>query len=121
MKAYKGYVGSIEFSEEDMVFHGRILGINDIVTFEAETPKGLVEAFHDSVDDYLDWCAELGHAPEKPHSGRILVRVPPELHGRASAIASRRSVSLNQWIAEAIEDAAARDLEDGNTVIRAAD
>lgn len=117
MKEYRGYLGSVEFSEDDMVFHGRLLGINDVVTFEAETPRELVKAFHDSVDDYLEWCAELGHEPNKPHSGRILVRVPPALHGKASAVAASRSVSLNQWITEAIEDAAARDLADGNTMI----
>ena len=111
MKPYKGYVGTVEFDEDDLVFHGRIAGIRDVVTFEAETARDLVAAFHDSVDDYLAFCAEEGQEPQKPFSGRLLLRVPPELHGRISNAAARRSRSVNQWIAEALDEASGRELE----------
>ncbi|MDX8469230.1 type II toxin-antitoxin system HicB family antitoxin [Mesorhizobium sp. VK23B] len=74
MKLYKGYPGSIEFDEEDMVFHGRILGIRDIITFEAETAEELVKAFHDSVDDYLAVCKERGVDPQKPYLDKLALR-----------------------------------------------
>ncbi|WP_292425649.1 type II toxin-antitoxin system HicB family antitoxin [Mesorhizobium sp.] len=74
MKLYKGYAGSIEFDEQDMVFHGRILGIRDIFTFESETAEELVKAFHDSVDDYLAFCKERGVDPQKPYSDKLALR-----------------------------------------------
>lgn len=103
MKSYKGYSGTVEFSEEDMVFHGKIIGIDGLVTFEATTAEGLVQAFHESVDDYLDMCERAGRAPQKPFSGKLALRMSPELHGRLSAAAARSAKSLNQWIVDALE------------------
>ena len=66
LKEYRGYEGSIEFCEESKVFHGELLGINDMVTFEADQLEDLERAFHEMVDDYLDWCKADGHEPKKP-------------------------------------------------------
>lgn len=111
MKAYKGYVGTIEFDEDDLVFHGRLAGIRDIVTFEADTARDLVQAFHDSVDDYLEFCAERDHSPQKPFSGKLLLRLSPDLHGRVTSAAARRASSVNQWIADTLAEAAERELD----------
>ena len=117
MKPYKGYTGSVEFDEDDMVFHGSLAGIDDIVTFEAETAEGLVSAFHDSVDDYIAWCKRDGAEPQKPFSGRLLVRVPPELHSRITDTANRRAKSINQWITDTLDEAIRRDPDAQSSMI----
>lgn len=106
MKAYKSYIGAVEFDEDDLVFHGRIDGIHDIVTFEAEAAAELVKAFHESVDDYLAYCAERGRQPEKPYSGKLALRMKPDVHARADQAARRSGKSLNQWIADTVAEAA---------------
>lgn len=118
MKLYKGYSGSIEFDDEDLVFHGRILGIRDIVTFEAVTAQDLVQAFHDSVDDYLNFCAERGQPPQKPYSGKLALRTTPEIHALLTQAASIKGKSVNQWISDALADVAQRELAEGSTKVR---
>ncbi|GLQ37473.1 antitoxin HicB [Rhizobium albus] len=115
MKPYKGYVGTIEFDEEGLVFHGRLVGIRDIVTFEAETAQGLVQAFRDSVDDYLEFCNQKSKEPQKPFSGHVSLRMDPELHRRAVEAAATQAKSLNQWIADAIADATRNGTGEGQT------
>lgn len=63
---YKGYSARPEYSAEDQVFYGRILGIDDLVNFESENAEGLEEEFHKAVDDYLEFCAEIGKQPQMP-------------------------------------------------------
>lgn len=118
MKLYKGYAGSIEFDDDDMVFHGRVLGIRDIVTFEAETASDLVKAFHDSVDDYLAFYAERGIEPEKPYSGKLAFRTTPEIHALLSKAAANDGKSINQWMSDTLADAARQTMEDGSTKVR---
>lgn len=118
MKLYKGYSGSIEFDDEDMVFHGRVLGLRDIVTFEAETAEELVKAFHDSVDDYLDFCRERGIEPQKPYSGKLALRTTPEIHALLGKAASMDGKSVNQWVSDTLADAARRRIADGSTRIQ---
>jgi predicted HicB family RNase H-like nuclease len=101
---YKGYIGSVEFDEESRVLHGRIQNIRDVVSYEADTASQLIEEFHKSVDDYLAWCRELGQDPEKPFSGNLAVRIPPELHEKLSAEATRLGESMNSLITEAIKE-----------------
>ena len=84
---YKDYTARIEFDETSETFHGRIEGIRDIVTFEGGSVAELKKAFHDSVDDYLEWATEEGFTPERPYSGRLMLRLPPDLHRRAAALA----------------------------------
>ena len=113
MKLYKGYSGSIEFDDDDMVFHGRVLGIRDVVTFEAESAEELVRAFHDSVDDYLEFCTSRGEAPQKPYSGKLALRTTPEIHALLSKAAAQDGKSINQWISDVLADVAKKRVDDG--------
>lgn len=103
---YKGYAARIEYSEEDGCFVGHLVGIRSIVGFDGKSVAELRKQFRVAVDHYLEASAKLGQAPEKPFSGRMMLRVPPSLHARASAAAEVQGVSLNQWAARALERAA---------------
>lgn len=101
MLEYKGYVGTVE--ADDGIFHGRVAGLRDVITFEGASFVEVEQAFRDSVDDSLAFCAECGEAPDRPHSGKILLRLSPQAHRRAALRAQAEGVSLNQWIARRIE------------------
>ena len=96
----KGYTAKIDLDEEGGFFHGEILGIVDVITFQGKTVPQLRKAFRESVDDYLEFCKERGEEPDKPHSGRFVVRLEPELHRKVSIAAKMSGKSLNQWIVE---------------------
>ena len=100
---YKGYFGSIEISVEDEVLYGKILFVNDLITYESENPKELKAAFEEAVDDYLDYCNQCGKEPEKPFRGVFNVRITPELHRQAAHKALKMGVTLNQFVANAIK------------------
>ena len=102
---YKDYVGSVEFSEEDAVFHGKIAGIKALISFEGDSVRTITEDFHQAVDEYLKSCAEDGREPEKPFKGSFNVRIGTELHRKAALAASARGVSLNTLVEEAIRQA----------------
>lgn len=99
---YKGYSARVTFDDDAMIFHGEVDGIADVVTFQADTAEGLVQSFHNSVDDYLDFCAEKGRPPAKPFSGNFMVRAGSELHRAVSLAASRRNMNANQWVLAAL-------------------
>ena len=101
---YKDYVASVAFDEDANVFYGEVINIRDVITFEGETVNQLRQAFHDSVDDYLDFCSERGESPEEPYSGELVVRIEPELHKRAATEAFKRGVSMDSLIGEALSD-----------------
>lgn len=101
--SYRGYAARIEYSDEDGCFVGHIAGIRDVVGFHAESVSELRAAFHEAVDDYLEISERLGRPPQKPYSGKLMVRVSPELHARAAMRAEAAGKSLNQWAAEALE------------------
>lgn len=103
MLEYKGYTGIVE--AEDGVFAGRVIGLRDVVTFEGRSFTEVEQAFRDSIDDYLAFCAERGEPPDRPYSGKIPLRVSPETHRRAAMRAAAEGISLNQWIALRIESA----------------
>ena len=103
---YKGYAARIEFDADDRIFVGRLAGIRDIVVFHGTTVAELESAFHESVDDYLDACAELGQTPGRPASGKLMLRVPPEVHQGALRAAELAGTSLNQWATEVLRQAA---------------
>jgi predicted HicB family RNase H-like nuclease len=103
---YKGYTARVEYDERDNLFVGRILGIRSIISFHGETVGELRAAFEPSVTDYLADCKEQGIHPEKPASGKLLLRVPPEVHGRALVAAQAAGKSLNQWATEVLDHAA---------------
>lgn len=102
---YKSYAATIEYSDEDSCFIGHIAGIQDVVGFHAESVNELRTAFHEAVDDYLATCEKLGRSPQKPYSGRLMLRVPPEVHARAAMMAKAHGMSLNQWAAEVLSKA----------------
>lgn len=104
---YSGYQAIVEFDAEDRVFHGRVAGLRDVVTFAGESVAELEQAFRESVDDYLALCQARGEAPDKPMSGEFMVRIDPELHRQAALAAQRAGKSLNKWVAEAIRHEAA--------------
>ena len=103
MMEYKEYIGKVEFDDEANIFHGEVVGIRDVITFQGENVRELRRAFEESVDDYLAFCAERGEKPDKPCSGKFLVRLSPELHRHAAMLAKVRGESLNALVAEAIE------------------
>ena len=103
---YNGYSARVEFDAEDRIFVGHIAGIRDIVGFHGASVDELEAAFRESVEDYLAACKKLKQAPDKPYSGRVMLRLPPDLHARASAAAQVTGMSFNQWAARALEHAA---------------
>ncbi len=106
MMEHKSYTGKVEFDDESGVFHGEVINLRDVVTFEGKTVAELRKAFRDSVDDYLAFCAERNESPEKPYSGRFVVRVDPSLHKAIAARAKLQNKSLNAWLHDVLEDAA---------------
>ena len=107
MIQYKGYVGSAEFDADAEIFHGEVLGIRDVVTFEGHSVRELTRAFRDSVDDYLQFCAERGEKPDKAYSGKFVVRIGPDLHRRMSVVARTSKMSINTLVANCLEAAVA--------------
>lgn len=103
---HKGYTARIEFDERDGIFTGRILGVRVIISFHGETVAELRANFEAAVDDYLDDCIAQGVTPEKPASGNLMLRVPPEVHGAVMVAAQAAGKSLNQWAAEVLKNAA---------------
>lgn len=102
---YKGYIGSVEFSEKDMIFYGKILGLKKgAYGFEGQDVKELIEDFHNAVDDYLDSCAEMDVEAEKPFSGKFNLRIPPELHKDIAISAAAHNMSLNQYVTDILEN-----------------
>ena len=99
---YKGYLGSVEFSEKDKVFYGKAMGIRSLISYEGTTAQELLDDFHSAVDDYLALCAEEGITPEIAYKGSFNVRISPELHRQAVVFASSHQMSLNSFIESAI-------------------
>lgn len=104
--SFKGYTARIEFDERDSIFVGRVLGLHQIISFHGETVAELRHAFEDAVEDFLQDCKEQGIKPEKPASGKLMLRVPPEVHGAALVAAQASGKSLNQWATEVLKIAA---------------
>lgn len=100
---YKGFQGSVEFSLENNLLFGKILHIEDLVSFEADDIKGLQASFEESVEDYLKTCEELGVVPDKPYSGTLNVRIGPALHRQAARQAAAEEKSINDLIREAVD------------------
>lgn len=103
MMEYKGYIGRVEFDADANMLHGEVLGIRDVVTFQADSVPELQKAFRESVDDYLAFCKSRGETPDKPLSGKFVVRINPDLHRRLSLAAARTKKSLNAFVAEQLQ------------------
>ncbi len=106
MMQYKGYYAKTSIDEDAKLIHGELNGLRSVITFQGRSVEEAEAAFHDSVDDYLDWCATRGKEPEKPFSGRFNVRVDPDLHAKAAVAAARLGISLNRFVEKALEDEA---------------
>lgn len=103
---YKGYSASMTFDPEDKVIVGRVLDIDDIIIFHAESVPAFEAAFHEALNDYIAACKKLKSAPEKPASGKIMLRIAPTVHAAAIKAAAKSGVSLNKWAEQALGSAA---------------
>lgn len=99
---YKGYSCRPEYSVDDHIFFGKILGIRDTVYFQSDSAKDIEREFHEAVDDYLEFCKEIGKEPQREYSGLFNVRIPPELHKEISLLAQAEGVTLNKAVEQAI-------------------
>ena len=106
---YRDYIGSVEFSEDDGIFFGRVQGIRALISYEGENAEVLVEDFHSAVDDYLDMCAEQGIEPEKAYKGSFNVRLTQDLHRRLASYALAKNISLNRLVEEALQEYVVRE------------
>lgn len=106
MMTYKGYTASIEVDVEAGILFGRVLDINDVVTFKGKTVEEARKEFQNSVDDYLAFCEELGEEPDKPFSGKLPFRTTPEHHRKIFIAAKKSGKSINSWMDEVLTDAA---------------
>jgi len=95
---YKGYIGKIELDTTAEIFHGEVTNLRDVVTFQGESVKELRKALEDSVEDYLEFCAERSEEPERPFSGKFLIRTTPTVHRELSTYARRKQLSLNSLV-----------------------
>ncbi len=103
---YKGYIGSVEFSDEDNSLFGRVLDLPDdtLISYEGETVSELRDDFHGAVDDYLALCEREGREPRKSYSGSLNIRLTPDIHSRVAALARQAGISINAFIRKAVEN-----------------
>ncbi|GGC87237.1 type II toxin-antitoxin system HicB family antitoxin [Halopseudomonas salina] len=100
---HKGFQGSVDFSIEDGIVHGKILHIADMITYDADSVPELVKAFEEAVDDYLETCEAIGKKPDKPFSGTFNVRIGAPLHMAVAKTAAREDKSVNEFVREALD------------------
>ncbi len=99
---YRGYCASLTFDIEDKIIVGRVLDIDDILAFHGESVAEFERNFHGVVDDYIAACAQLGSLPERPASGKLMLRVAPAVHAAALKAAAHGGISLNKWAEQAL-------------------
>ncbi|EDY82625.1 HicB family [Verrucomicrobiia bacterium DG1235] len=99
---YKGYVGTVQFDEEAEIFHGEVINMRDVVTFQGDTVEGLKKEFQLSIDDYLEFCSARDEEPDKPFSGKLTLRLDPDLHRSLFIRSKKENKSLNNWIVDAL-------------------
>ena len=104
---YKGYIGSIEFSEEDALFFGKVMGIRSLISYEGKNADELISDFHSAVDDYIAVCEAEGREPEKAYKGSFNIRISPELHKQLVVCATSRQMSLNSFVENALRKSVA--------------
>ena len=108
MMKYKNYAARVEYDQEDRIFVGRVAGIQDIVSFHGKTVDELEQAFHESIDHYLEVSERTGRPAQKPYSGNLMLRIAPELHASVATVAQLQGKSINQWASEILSKAATR-------------
>lgn len=100
---YKNYSARVTFDAENELLHGEVLGMRDVITFQAPSIDALKREFRASVDEYLAWCEELGQEPDRAYSGKYLVRMTPELHRNVALAAEREGTSINAFVVSCLE------------------
>ena len=100
---YKGYTAHIEYNEDAKILFGKVLDIKDVITFKSKSPDEIENEFHLSIDDYLEWCEELGEEPAKVFSGKLPYRTTPETHRQIFLAAEKAHKSINAWMDEALK------------------
>ena len=108
MMEYKGYHADVQYSDEDKLFVGEVIGINDKLAFHGSSVSELEMLFHQSIDNYLEICEEFGKKPEKEYRGQFNVRIPSDLHKEAVLCARKQRMSLNEFVTSAIADECAK-------------
>ena len=103
MMEYKGYIGKVEIDDEVGILYGEVINVRDVITFEGASVDEIQKAFQESVDDYLAFCAKRNESPEKPFSGKFVLRLPAELHRKAYIQAKLAHKSLNGWVTEVLQ------------------
>jgi predicted HicB family RNase H-like nuclease len=103
MLKYKEYFGDVIYDDEAKIFHGEIINTKSVITFQGTSVQEIEKAFKDSIDDYLDWCKERNKEPEKPFSGKFVLRISPELHREISLNAKNKHTSINSFIVKTLE------------------
>ena len=106
MMEYRGYVGTVEYDPVAEIFRGEVANLSDVITFEGRSVEELKKSLAAAVDEYLDFCRERGEQPDRPFSGRLLLRMDPQTHRAIVTAAAREGKSVNQWTVEALERAA---------------
>lgn len=103
---YRDYSARMEFDPDDQLLVGRVLGIDDIITFHGDSVASFTAAFHEAIDGYLEACAALQQTSEKPASGRLMLRIAPSVHAAALKAAAHSGQSLNRWAEQVLQQAA---------------
>jgi predicted HicB family RNase H-like nuclease len=103
MLNYKGYSGYVTYDDEAKIFHGEVLDTKDVITFQGRSVDEIEKAFRESVDDYLEFCKERREKPDKPFSGKFVIRMSPDLHHQIFIKASKEGKSINKWVIEKLQ------------------
>ena len=103
MMEFKGYIGKVEIDYEAGILYGEVIIVRDVITYEGTSVDEIQKAFRESVDDYLEFCAQRKESPEKPFSGKFVVRLPAELHRKAYIQAKLANKSLNGWVTDVLK------------------
>lgn len=102
MMQYKGYIGHLVFDDKAEVFHGEVINTKDVITFQGKSVEEIKKEFKASIDDYLEFCANRNENPDKPFSGKLSLRLDPEIHQQAYIAAKKEKKSLNSWIVDSL-------------------
>jgi len=103
MLKYKGYTGQVGYDDDIRIFHGEVLDTRDVITFQGRSVEEIEKAFRESIDDYIEFCKERGEQPDKPFSGKFVLRMTPKLHHKLFLKASRSGKSLNRWVVDTLD------------------
>jgi predicted HicB family RNase H-like nuclease len=101
---YKNYIGMVEYDDQAKLFHGDVINIKTVITFQGKSVDEIEQAFCDSIDDYIAWCKEDGAAPEQPYSGKFNLQLSPNLHKEVAVMAKKLKLSVDSFVEKALVD-----------------